>query len=100
MLDDALFLGFPLSDSFLLKLKNLPPQITAEFIQEQPSDYLQKVDYQEMSYLGKCLETPFDLRGLDTLQANIDSLLKRLVPDFPYQDHPLRLFSLPSVGIV
>lgn len=96
MFDHTLFLGLPLTDTFLRKLNQLPLPLVETFIKDQSSDYLQKIESEGVVYLGKCIASPFDMAGLESLETNITSLLKRLVVDFPYEEHPLLLLALSS----
>lgn len=98
MHDSSLFLGYPLSESYLSQLENLPSPLIEAFIQNQRSEYLQKIEHDGVFYLGKCLESPFDLKDADSLQANLLSLLKKLVPDYPYDQNPIVLIALPPAA--
>lgn len=91
MLDQRLFLGLPLTPSYFDQLKKLPPPLLATFIQRESPDYLQEIESEGIKYLGKYLDSPFDMANLDSLETNIYSLLKRLIPDYSYEEHPLLL---------
>lgn len=96
MSDHPLFVGLPLTETYLRELQNLPPALIKTFIQDQSADYLQQIECDGVFYLGKSLETPYDMAALDALQTNVYSLLKKLIPDYPYEQHPLLLLPLPS----
>lgn len=85
-----LFLGFPISSDFASRLNCTPEPILHSFIQDHP-DYLQKIEHQGMEYIGKSLEFPVDTRLLELIEANIYSLLRRLVADYSYETTPLCL---------
>ena len=93
MLDHPLFLGLPLSESYLQKLNQLPLPLMEAFIQDQSSDYLQQIESDGVRYLGKYVDTPYEMAAFDSLQTHIYSLLKRLIPDYPYEQHPLLLLA-------
>lgn len=96
MFEHCLFLGLPITESYLHQLKKLSPELIEIFIQNQSSEYLQKREYCGISYLGKCMETPYEMAALDFLQTHVYSLLKKLIPDYPYDQHPLVLLPLSS----
>lgn len=93
MFDSELFLGFPLHSLYEAKLEEIPHSLRIFFIQDHP-DYLQQVTHDGISYLGKQLEKTIDLRTLDALEVHIFSLLKRLVPEYPYENTPLTFLPL------
>lgn len=96
MSDQRLFLGLPLSHSYLQELKKIPLPVRETFIQEQPSDYLQQIEQEGVFYLGKSIDSPYDMASIDSLQTHIYSLLKKLISDYPYDQHPLLLLPLEN----
>lgn len=100
MFDTILFLGFPLSDSYQLLLLELPSAERKMFIQNQDfhqdSPYLQKIEYEGMEYLGKYLGSSIDMATFDLSYSHIVSLLKKLIPQFPYEQNSLFLLALSS----
>jgi hypothetical protein len=90
-LDYQIFLGIPLDSLFQAQLKQVPPPLHALFIHPE---YLQQVEYAGQSYLGKVLDSLIEIQTLDSMEANIYSLLARLVAD--YQKKPLVLLALPK----
>jgi hypothetical protein len=94
MFDTTLFLGFPLTDPFQQELYRLPSVERELFIQIQPSPYLQQIENEGIIYLGKCVGPSIEIGSLDALQSHIYSLLKKLIPHFPYELHPLFLMAL------
>lgn len=95
MLDCQLFLGLPLTDSYRQELSQLPASVHDVFIQNSSSSYLQQVESEGIVYLGKFLGSSLDLATLDVLEVHIYSLLKRLISDYPYEQHPLLLLAIP-----
>lgn len=96
MSDQRLFLGLPISDTYLQELKELPLPVRETFIQEQPSDYLQQIEREGVFYLGKSIGSPYDMASIDSLETHIYSLLRKLIPDYPYDQHPLLLLPLEN----
>jgi len=96
MFETVLFLGIPLSSSYQLLLDQLPLAERELFISSSDSSYLQKVENNGGEYLGKYLEQPVDMSTLELSNAHVYSLLKKLIPHFPYEDHPLFLLALQA----
>jgi hypothetical protein len=96
MFDTILFLGFPLSAAYQQALIQLPAAERELFIQSQDSVYLQKIENEGMEYLGKSLGPSIDIATLEMSYSHIHSLLKKLIPHFPYEQHPLLLLALPA----
>lgn len=93
MLEVQLFLGFPVDKIFSQELEKINPVIAKQFIQ-RGENYLQEITHDGMPFLGKYagkMATPLQL---ELLEANIYSLLRKIVPDFSYQEVPLYLFSI------
>lgn len=90
MMDYQLFLGFPLHSSYSAKLQLTPTEVRSTFIQNHP-DYLQSLNHEGTAYLGKFVGVHIDLISLDLVKTNIYSLLRRLVPDYPYETSSLCL---------
>lgn len=94
MLDYHLFFGFPLNSVYQDTLNKIPSNLRSLFIQNH-SDYLQQVEYNGSVYLGKNLGPYIEYNTLDMAEANIYSLLRRLIPDYPYEDS-LFLLAIPA----
>jgi hypothetical protein len=88
-----LFLGFPIEESFEKKLNLTNPYIVSLFVKKN-GDYLQEVTFKTRKYLGKFVGHMTDFSELELIEANIFSILKKLVPDHPYDQTPLVLFTL------
>lgn len=88
----CIFLGFPLKEPFIQKLNSVSPGIRDLFICPG-SDYLQEMVYKEERYLGKFIRSGVDLAALEMVEANIYSILHKLVPDYSYAECPLFLFA-------
>ncbi len=98
MFDSILFLGFPMSDAYQQELQLLPAVEQELFIQNQVSSYLQRIENEGIVYLGKSLGTSIELATLESIHSHIYSLLKKLVPHFPYEQHPLLLLAIPAAA--
>ena len=75
-----LFLGIPYTSEIEKMIACLPPPVVSLWIQEDPSPYLQKVDREGASFLGKQLASPIRLSALEDSAAHILSLLRQLIP--------------------
>lgn len=91
MFDYQLFLGFRLEKEFQSELDLVPEPLKALFIQNHP-DYIQKIDYEGLPYLGKHLGSPVEFNQIDLVKENVISLLRKMVPNYPYENIPLVLF--------
>lgn len=95
MFDTQLFLGLPLTGSYQQELERLDLSERDFFIQGEVSPYLQQIESEGVIYLGKYLGPSVETSSLDFSQTHIYSLLKKLVPDYPYEQHPLLLLAVP-----
>jgi hypothetical protein len=96
MTHSSLFFGFRVPESYQEELLKLPSVEKELFIQSQVSPYLQQIEHEGRLYLGKSLGPSIEMANLDSLHSHIYSLLKKLVPSFPYEQHPLLLLALPT----
>lgn len=85
-----LFFGFPLDEQFLSALDSVDKRLYDLYVQKGDA-YLQRFDHEGRSYLGKPVGMISDVSTLELLQLNIYSLLKKLLPDFPFDTTPLQL---------
>ncbi len=69
-------------------LQSANPSLVALFT-KGGDDYLETVEHHGQRYLGKCVGENADLARITLVEANIMSLLRRLVPDYPYQETPM-----------
>ena len=74
-------------------LKKIPDEIVGQFINEE-GVYLTQAENAGMTFIGKFGDSLATFQELEHLEANIYSLLKKLVPNFPYEETPLYLFPL------
>lgn len=89
MLDVSLFLGFPVDPSYIAQVNS---QILELFLRSRNDEYLHEVFHEGIRYFGKFAGQVSNVADLGLLQKNIYSLLKKLSPDYPYEQTPLVLF--------
>jgi len=94
-INPQLFLGFPIGQDYAAKLKSANPHIIALFVQNS-GDYLQEVTFKNGKYWGKFVGNIADFSELELIETNIISILKKFVPDYPYDQVPLVLFTIPG----
>lgn len=70
------------------KLDLIPPALRHAFINNQDPLYLHQIEYQGINYLGKFLNPPIEMSNLDTIQYNLESLLKKLIPNLSFDELP------------
>ena len=91
MFDAELFLGFPVDALYSRQIEKANPHVVAQFIQKK-GDYLQEATYDEMRFIGKEVGKIVTIPQLKQLEQNVYSILKKIVPEFPYNETPLYLF--------
>ena len=89
MFETTLFLAFALSESFQVELLKLPASEKQRFIQEHPSPFLEYLEDGGVRYLGKLLGASIEMEALESMNAHVYSILKKMVPHFPYEACPL-----------
>lgn len=93
MLEVELFVGFPVDPLFAKELSTADPHVLNAFVQEK-GEYLQEYTCDGLRYLGKHVGKNINQSELDLVETNIYSLLKKVVPEFPYDETPLYLFAV------
>ena len=94
MFDYLLFFGIPISEPFQLELDKIPENVRSLFL--KGNEYLQLIETEGISYIGKCLGDSTDFSSLELAQAHVFSLLKLLVPKHAYDKNELVLVTIPS----
>lgn len=89
----VLFLGFPIEPVYQSSLDATNPHAVSLFIRND-SDYLHEVTKKGVRYLGKKLGDFADLSHCELIEANIYSLLQKLVPDYSYDKASLVLLPI------
>lgn len=97
MFERKLFLGFQIEPSFQKALLAVNQQLLALFIGKD-GEYLHELSYEKKRYLGRFVDSPVELTTLELSQEHIYSLLKRLIPHYPYEQSSLWL--LPVVDLL
>jgi len=95
--DSHLFLGFAVDSSFQKSFDLLNLKDKALFIQENDA-YLQEYLFNEALFLGKYLEKKSDLNQINLFSLNIYSLLKKIVPNYSYDQSDLWLIPVIKVN--
>lgn len=95
--DSHLFLGFAVDSSFQ-KSFNLLNLITKELFIQKNDAYLQEYFFNETLFLGKYLEKKTDLNQISLFSSNIYSLLKKIVPNYSYDQSDLWLIPVIKVN--
>ena len=93
MFDYQLFIGFPKDPIFQQELQKANDHLMNQFINTH-GEYLQEINHQGMQYLGKKVGKLATFSDITLIEANIYSILKKLVPHFPYEETPLMLFPI------
>lgn len=97
MFDYQLFIGFPKDPLFENELQKVNPHLIKQFIHPH-GEYLEEIHHEGMAYLGKKLGKLTKISEISLKEANIYSILKILVPEFPYDEIPLMLFTIPETS--
>ncbi len=95
---NTLFLGFPVDRLFEEELNKINPDLVKYYIKKESNDYLIDTQHQEMRFFGKNLDKIATVDEVNQLGENIYSILKKIVPDFPYMEVSLYLFPTPHVS--
>jgi len=93
MFEMQLFLGFPVDAIYASELEKVNPNLVSQYVQDS-DDYLREVIQNELRFLGKNIGKIITLSQLELIEANIYSVLKKLVPDYPYEETPLYVFPI------
>jgi hypothetical protein len=98
MFDCELYLAFPVDSLYQKKLDALPKELRDVFIHHSSnhSEYLSFIQEAGQWYLGKKVGLSIDSAALDLIRSNIYSLLRRLVPEYPYEQTSLVLMAQTS----
>ncbi len=80
---------------FSKQMDALNPNLVKQFIQKN-GEYLNEINQDGIRYLGKEMGSIVSFQQLELSEANIYSLLKKLVPDFPYNECPLYVLATPA----
>lgn len=91
-----LFLGYCTSPALTHAFSFIDPHKIALFIQDKNTQYLSEVVYEGECYVGKFADQISSVEHLTLLETNIFSILKKLIPAFPFEDSQLLLFPIET----
>ena len=92
MFDVNLFLGVENTRELETLINKANPHAVSIFINND-SEYLQKCIYQNKLYIGKIMSVPTELSNIDLLEANIESLFRKFIPEFSLSTFPLKVLA-------
>ena len=95
MFNYQLFIGFPKDILFTKELQKTNTYRRDQFINSK-GEFLIEIHHNGTDYLGKKLGKLEKFSEISLKEANIYSILKLLVPDYPYDEVPLMLFPIPE----
>lgn len=93
----SLFLGFRIDEAFSEILTTIRPDLLALYIRAGQGMWLQEIEYEGQRYLGKSLGDLIDMEQLSLDASNVHSFLKKIAPNYPYQQNPLVILPLLQV---
>ncbi len=85
--------GIMCSASFQELLKEVPERIFNFIVQDHP-DYLQKMTHGGKEFLGRNLGLETNLSALELIHHSLESLVRRLIPDYSSEEFPFVLVAL------
>ena len=94
LLERELFLGFEVHEKYQNQLAQVNPYLLTMFVNNENPDYLQKATTEKGTFFGKKLGKLTKLDTFDQTSDNIYSFLKKIVPNYSYEEETLFLFSI------
>ncbi len=89
----SLFFGVEVTEELDQALQSVNPHLLMLLIHND-SEYLHEYHEKGTRYLGKNLGTFVEGKALDLIEANIKSLLKKLVPSYPLDKISFQLLTV------
>jgi len=86
MFDLKLFLGIPADAEFQQALSQVNPNVLSLFM--GGGDYLSEFSHNEQRYLGKPVPISPSVNQLESLEAHLLSLLRKLAPEYSFSKNP------------
>lgn len=87
----TLFCGVKITPGLESALASISPKLFGQYIGPDSGQLLQ-IERDQALYLGKYLDSSFPYSELTLQESNIHSILKKLVPEYSAQKHPVLLF--------
>jgi hypothetical protein len=88
-----LFMGVVVEGPFAAQFSAANPQLVALFLSPD-REYLLEIQHEGKRYLGKTVSKSTDLASLEQMEANIVSLLRKIVPEYAYDQMEMVIFPL------
>jgi len=88
-----LFLGLPVDSACQIALSGADSQLLESFVHE---DYLCDLQHEGGRFLGKWVPQETSLAELELIEANLMSLLHKILPKHPLSVDQVVLFSYPT----
>lgn len=85
-----LFFGLLVDDHLSSYLLEVSQELYKMYV-NKGNPYLQEISIENNLYLGKQADKDISLDGLLLLKANIISIIKKIIPEYPIQDNSLVL---------
>lgn len=90
MFDNSILFCFKLSPDYEARLAEVPESQKNIYIQDKP-DFLRYVKIRGENYLAKSICHPVTINDLELIRQHIYSVLKQLIAEYPYEQHPLTI---------
>lgn len=95
MFDARLFLGFSVDANLKKQLDGANHNILKYFINDT-GEYLCLTSSHEEDFIGKILGDEVNLKDLELIEANINSIITKILPEHNSQNYPMRI--VPVLG--
>ncbi|CRX37799.1 hypothetical protein [Estrella lausannensis] len=89
----VLFLGYPLTDSLQREFTKVDQRLLEMFL-SGVAPYLQRIEYRGEVFVGKEVGQAADFNKIKLLEANIYSMLAKIIPSYSFKEIPLSLLPL------
>jgi hypothetical protein len=99
MLTVYLFFGFQTDDSFIEHLNEANPHLKKLFITNSTQTQLVHITHNNQKYLGRFLVNNFPFTRLYTTGDNIQSIVRRMIPEITNSQIPLEIFPVTQEAI-
>ncbi|MDF2577570.1 MAG: hypothetical protein K0S74_1054 [Chlamydiales bacterium] len=93
MFSIKLFVGFQVDYSIKKSLDSVNPNIIKLFIRSQ-GDYLQQIEYDGESYIGKILDDIMSMDSIEQLERHIHSIARKVIPNYSDSNKSLEILTI------